>query len=131
MKYKKFVLIPVLFFVYIFFVVDFLASFNFTTITQGFSTSGGYVQTIGVGEGIGVSVMRPYFFGLITLPVYASSLGNIAGYHETFFWFLGLLTTMFVLVEWRNTKNKVVGDTSGERILNELKETDNGGEKHG
>ena len=105
MKYKKFILIPALFFFYLFFVVDMLAGFGpiTTSGTESAASGGGGVQPIGVGEGVSVSVTRPYFFGLIMLPVYTSGMGNIGTYHETFFWFLGLLTVAFVVIEWRDS----------------------------
>jgi hypothetical protein len=104
MKYKKFLLIPALLFFYLFFVVDMLVSFSPATVTEAEAgQSGGGVQTIGVGEAISATVTRPYFFGLIMLPVYTSGLGNIGIYHEAFFWFLGLLTAAFVFIEWRNS----------------------------
>jgi len=105
MKYKKFILIPALLFFYLFFVVDMLASFSPVTTSGAESAppGGSGVQPIGVGEGVSVSVTRPYFFGLIRLPVYTSGLGDIGAYHNAFFWFLGLLTAAFVVIEWRNS----------------------------
>jgi hypothetical protein len=104
MKYKKFLLIPALLFFYLFFVVDMLVSYSPATVTGAeASQSGGGVQTIGVGEAISAVVTRPYFFGLIMLPVYTSGLGNIGVYHEAFFWSVGLLTAAFVFIEWRNS----------------------------
>jgi hypothetical protein len=104
MRYKKFLLIPALLFFYLFFVVDMLLSFSPITISGTESApSGGGVQIIGVGEGVSVSVTRPYFFGLISLPVYTSGLGNIGAYHDAFFWLLGLLTVAFVVIEWRDS----------------------------
>jgi hypothetical protein len=104
MKYKKFLLIPALLFFYLFFIVDLMVSFS-PIETTGTETapSGGGIQPIGVGEAVSAVVTRPYFFGLIMLPVYTSGLGNIGIYHEAFFWFLGLLTAMFVFIEWRNS----------------------------
>jgi len=105
MKYKKFLLIPALLFFYLFFVVDILLSYSplSTTGTEAAPSGGGGIQPIGVGEAISAVVTRPYFFGLIMLPVYTSGLGNIGIYHEAFFWFLGLLTAAFVFIEWRNS----------------------------
>ena len=105
MKYKKFILIPALLFFYLFFIVDMLAGFSpvSTPTTETVPVGGSGVQPIGVGEGVSVSVTRPYLFGLIRLPVYSSGLGNIGVYHDAFFWFLGLLTVAFVVIEWRTS----------------------------
>lgn len=104
MKYKKFLIIPALLFFYLFFVVDVMLSYSPSTVTSAETVqSSDGVQPIGVGEAISVTVTRPYLFGLITLPVYTSGLGNIGVYHDAFFWFLGLLTVAFVFMEWRNS----------------------------
>jgi len=104
MKYKKFLLIPALLFFYLFFVVDVMVSLSpaQTTGTEE-QASGGGVQPIGVGEAVSATVTRPYFFGLVMLPVYTSGIGYIGGYHDAFFWFLGLLTAAFVVMEWKGS----------------------------
>jgi len=103
MKYKKFLLIPVLFYFYLFFVVSILASFNPSVYSHAAKSVGvGGVQTIGIGQAVSVSVIRPYFFGMIRLPVYTTYLGNIGGIHQTFFNLLILMTLAFAVIEWKN-----------------------------
>ena len=106
MKYKKFFIIPILLFVYIYFVVDFLVSFNpesfYYEIIYPEGGAGG--QPIFVGETVSVVVMRSYFFGLIQLPTYSNYMGYIGNIHEMFFTFIVILTAVFVLIEWWNRK---------------------------
>ena len=102
-RFKKFLLIPVLVLVYLSF-IESITSGNFFAGSQGPSGSGGGMVAIGMGHGIGVTVMRQYFFGLITLPVYSASLGNIGGLHTAFFYFVAALTLAFVIMEKRQKK---------------------------
>jgi hypothetical protein len=102
MKYKKFLLIPILFVAYIFF-INLLT--EATTIVPAEVKEGqqpsGSVQQIGVAATASVSVTRPYFFGLIELPVYTNALGDISYLHNIFFLFLLALTVIFIIIEWR------------------------------
>lgn len=54
---------------------------------------------IGIGQGIGVSVTRSYLFGLVRLPVYSSSMGDISIFHDIFFYSIAILTGVFILME--------------------------------
>ena len=115
MKYKKFLLIPILLFLYVFFIVDFLVNYNPAIITQTPTTMPSGGQEIGIGEAITVEVTRPYFFGLFRLPVYTNSIGYIGHYHQAFFYFIGILVVIFVIMEWkqsmkRNTKQNIRGE---------------------
>jgi len=104
MKFKKFLIIPVLIFIYIFFVVDLLVNYNPAVYSQPFLGPSGGGQTIGVGMAVSVSVTRPYLLGLIRLPVYTDGLGDIGTYHEAFFGFIAILTIILIVVEliqWR------------------------------
>jgi len=107
MKYKKFFIIPALIFIYLFFIVDFLVNFN-PAIYAGGAAPSGAGQPVGIGESISVVVTRPYFFNLIRLPVYTNYVGYIGGYHEAFFYFVGILTVIFIIIEWRNARVKKV-----------------------
>lgn len=104
MKYKKFLLIPVLLFIYIFFVVDLLVNFNPTIYSPTTTAPSGGGQEVGVGQSISVLVTRPYFFNLIRLPVY-TDYGYIGHYHQAFFYFIGVLTVLFIIIELRNWKS--------------------------
>jgi len=64
------------------------------------SPSGG--EVIGFGEAVGVMVTRPYLFGLIRLPVYTNTLGDISIYHDAFFYFIVILTVIFIIIEVKN-----------------------------
>ena len=99
MRYKKFLLIPVLIFIYIFFIVDLLVNYNPTIFSTTTAPSDGG-QPIGIGESISVVVTRPYFFGLIRLPVYTNYIGYIGNYHQAFFYFIGILTVVFIILEF-------------------------------
>lgn len=102
MKFKKFLIIPILIFLYLYFVVDFLVNFQPDVYLKPPPLYGG-VQTIGVGTAVSVFVTRPYLFGLIRLPVYTNA-GYIGDIHDAFFIFIGILTTIFItieLIKWR------------------------------
>jgi len=99
MRFKKFLLIPLLLFIYIFFIVDLLVSFNPTTLTGAAPPTGGG-QPVGVGTAVSITVRRPYFFKLIKLPVYTNYIGYIGNYHKAFFYFVGILTAVFVVLEF-------------------------------
>jgi len=102
MRYKKFLLIPALVFIYLFFIVDFLVSYNPAVLSQTTTTAPSPLpgQQIGVGESISVTVTRPYFFGLFRLPVYTNHIGYIGGYHQAFFYLIIILTVVFAATEW-------------------------------
>jgi len=102
MKYKKFILIPLLILIYLYLVVPLLVSISFET--SGESGDGGQnsgIVNIGFSSTVSVSVTRPYLFGLIELPVYSSSLGDISFLHTAFFVFIIALTIIFVIIERR------------------------------
>jgi len=121
MGFTRFLLIPVILFLlisaYLRF-VDMLATGIVSIqlpIKQG--SSGG--EVIGIGTAVTVQVIRPYFFGLIELPLYAPGIGNIARIHETFFWSLGILTivliVLFAIIERR--EKRMVRTPSLKRIV--------------
>src|SRR3972149_7072216 len=106
MRFKKFLVIPVLlavmwygYFGYVDSLISGAASLN--TGEKPTTSAGG--EVIGVGTAVSVQVIRPYFFGLLELPIYTPS-GSIAGMHSSFFfWFFAtpiLLTTAFLIIEW-------------------------------
>ena len=104
MRFKKFIIIPILIIAYIFF-INRIVQYN---PSIGSSPSGGVSDTgeqiIGVGASVTVSVTRPYLFGLIRLPTYTGPLGNISSLHSFFFNFIIVLIVIFVLIEiiqWR------------------------------
>jgi hypothetical protein len=102
--WKKFLLIPLFIVVYLYF----LSTVTGSSIVSGDFASliGGQGNSviIGVGDGVGVSVTRPYFFGLVTLPVYSPYFGDISGFNNAFFVFIILLTAFLIYWEWRKAK---------------------------
>jgi hypothetical protein len=100
---KKFLLIPILIFIYIF-SVDFLSQMSFESASFSEGSKSGTGEVLNIGHSIGVSVRRPYFFGLIYLPVYAESLGDIGIYHNIFFTLIFILTIALIIIEIKNRK---------------------------
>ena len=103
MKFKKFIIIPILIFIYIFFIVDLLVGYRPSVYSKNPPLLPGG-QTIGVGTAVSVFVTRPYLFGLFRLPVYTDGIGYIGDIHEAFFYFIGILTVIFIVIElikWR------------------------------
>lgn len=114
MRYKKFLLIPLVFFLLVLVYVSFINSFssNSETIRQtstGEKSVAG--EVIGVGQAVSVQITRAtksYLFGLVDLPAYAQGIGDLTTLHTAFFWSLYIstiiLTTIFVIIERRNVK---------------------------
>ena len=105
---KNFLIIPILIVVYIYFFIPFISTITFPSSTQNGQplSSGGGGEIIGVGESISVSVTRPYLFGLIRLPVYSNQFGNIGLYHDIFFYFIIILTVIFIIQEIKYKKKR-------------------------
>ncbi len=109
MKYKKFLLIPAIFFLLVFLYVNFINSLASTIETVRQSSSAEKVtrgEVIGVGQAVSVQVTRAtksYLFGLVDLPAYAQGIGTLTGLHTAFFWSLyalaGILTIVFIIIE--------------------------------
>jgi hypothetical protein len=101
LKFAKYLLIPILLLLYINY-SDVLIGTAFTVLSgQGQGGEGGGLEQIGVGFAATVSVTRPYLFGMVRLPVYAGDVGDISGFHTTFFAILGVITIAFVIWDLR------------------------------
>jgi hypothetical protein len=101
---KKFLLIPISIFVYIF-LIEIFSMPIFQEAFLGYGGSGGNGgEAVGMGTAVEVSVTRPYFFGLVRLPVYTQSLGYIGDYHDAFITFIVVLTITLLLLEFKNKK---------------------------
>ena len=100
---KKFLIIPILIVAYIYFVNSMIQVVPQIISSPNLSPSGG-AEVIGFGEAVGVMVTRPYLFGLIRLPVYTNTLGDISIYHEMFFYFIVILTIIFIIIEVKSRK---------------------------
>jgi len=114
MRYKKFLLIPVIFFILVLGYIIFINSlaYNSELVRQSSTSSKSEAgEVIGVGQAVAVKITRatkPYLFGLVNLPAYAQGVGNLTVWHTVFFWFLyaltGILTTIFIIIERGSSK---------------------------
>lgn len=112
MRYKKFLLIPILIIAYVFFINLLIESASFATQAgEGQTPQGGSLVNVGISASASVSVVRPYLFGLLELPVYTDTLGDISPLHDTFFAFIVILTIVFMVIEWRKRHEH------GEKVL--------------
>ena len=102
---KKFLAIPVLVVAYIFF-INFISQLSPAAVQAGPSVGNGGVQTIGVGDSVSISVMRPYFFGMVRLPVYSAAFGEISYMHDIFTYFIIALTVIFIIQETKYKKKE-------------------------
>ncbi|OGI11559.1 hypothetical protein A3K64_03580 [Candidatus Micrarchaeota archaeon RBG_16_36_9] len=107
---KKLLSIPILIFVYIF-LVNSISGMNFSPTIISETTQSGSGEVLNIGQNVGVSVTRPYFFGLITLPVYVEGLGNIGICHDAFFTFIFILAVALIIIEVRSRKRIKVSKT--------------------
>jgi hypothetical protein len=98
---KKFLAIPILIAAYVYFVM-FLSTISIQSTPAGGSGAAG--EVIGIGETLTVSVTRSYFFGLVRLPTYSPLLGYIGFYHDLFFYFIIILTVIFIIQETKYKK---------------------------
>lgn len=116
MRYKKFLLIPLTFFLFVFLYVNFINSLSEISETvrqSGTASKSALGEVIGVGQAVSVQVTRatkPYLFGLVNLPAYAQGIGNLTTLHTLFFWFLyaltAILTIIFIIIERRGVEMK-------------------------
>jgi len=104
MKYKKFFLIPVLIIGYIYFIGWLVESATLVPSEQ--QTTGEGPMHVGISSSVSVAVTRPYLFGLLELPVYTGTLGDISFLHNSFFAFIIILTIVFVILEWRKKEGR-------------------------
>jgi hypothetical protein len=100
---KKFLIIPALIIAYVY-LITVLSTITIQAAPSGASSGGG--EVIGLGESLTVSVTRPYFFGLVRLPTYSSALGYIGFYHDLFFYFIIVLTVIFIIQEVKYKKKR-------------------------
>jgi len=101
---KKLLIPVILIFVYIFF-INSISQMSFQTGEVSESSGGGPGEVINIGQSIGVSVTRSYFFSLIILPVFIDGIGNIGIYHDAFFIFIFILAIALIIIEVKNRKN--------------------------
>ena len=100
---KKFLIIPILVVAYVLF-INFISQMSPAAAQAGQSMGGGTAQTIGVGDSISISVTRPYFFGMVRLPVYSAMFGEIGWMHDMFTYFIIALTVIFIIQETKYRK---------------------------
>jgi len=111
---KKPLLIPILIIVYIFF-IGVLSQSSFQMPASSESSGGGAAEVLNIGQSIGVSVTRPYLFGLIYLPVYTEDLGYIGTLHDIFFSFIFILAIALFIIEIKNRKEIKARKTKNKR----------------
>jgi hypothetical protein len=111
---KMFLIIPILIFAYIF-LVDALSQMSFQMPTASEISKSGSGEVLNIGQAIGVSVRRPYLFGLIYLPVYIEGLGDIGIYHDAFFSVVFILAAVLIIVEIKNRKEIKGSKTKNKR----------------
>jgi hypothetical protein len=111
---KKLLMIPILIFVYIF-LIDALSQMSFQSIGSSEGSKSGIGEVLNIGQSVGVSVRRPYFFGLIYLPVYTEGLGYIGIYHDMFFSIVFILAAILIIIEIKNRKGIKVRKTKIRR----------------
>jgi len=102
---KKFLLIPVLIVAYIFF-INFITQATSTSGPTGQTMSSGGAQIIGFGNAVSISVTRPYFFGMVRLPIYSAAFGDIGYMHDIFTYFIIALTVIFIIQEVKYKKKR-------------------------
>lgn len=106
MWFLKYLVIPVLIIGYLFF-INSLPSYNQSSGSSAEKSNAPGTETIGVSDTVTVSVIRPYAFGLVKLPVYKSIFGDVSVLHSIFFDFIFILTAAFIIidiVQWRRGK---------------------------
>ncbi len=103
MKGKKFVLIPLLIAIYLFFLSSIQSGIVSSSLNQVQKSAG--AEVLGVGQTVTVTVTRPYLFGLFRLPTYSGGVyvGNI---HNAFINLILLLTISFTLIEIGERRSK-------------------------
>jgi hypothetical protein len=100
---KKFLIIPILIFVYIF-SIDILSQMSFVAPSTINKTLIGGEAVVGISQIVEVSVRRPYIFGLIYLPVFIEGLGDIGAFNDAFFALIFILVAAFILMEIKHRK---------------------------
>jgi len=106
MRFKKFILIPIMIILYVLFI-----RYTFTEPIPQFEQAfkkvyGGLIEEVPIGETVTVTVTRPYLFGLIRLPIQLNGL-MIAWMHSIFFHvFIPLLTVIFIIIEVNNWRKR-------------------------
>jgi hypothetical protein len=112
---KKFLIIPISIFVYIF-LIEMLSQPAFQETFFGYTGAGTYGgEVVGMGTAVEIYVTRSYLFGLIRLPVYTPGLGYIGDYHDAFITFLVVLTIALLLLEFKNKKEIKAHKTKSKR----------------
>ena len=116
MRFKKFLIIPILIFLYIFLVNFFFANIGIPITIRQYSTSGP-LTILSIGETISVVVTRSYYFGLIRLPAYNNVIGEVGGIHRYFFYgFIPFITALFILLEIRSSRKTNINTREVENM---------------
>ena len=111
---KKILIIPILIFIYIFF-INSLSQTSFMPVSAPEGAKSGGGEVINIGQSVGVSVMRPYFFGLIYLPVFIEGIGDIGVLNDAFFTVVFILAIALIIIEVKNRKEIKARKTKRKR----------------
>jgi hypothetical protein len=107
---KKLLIPVILIFVYIF-LINSLSQVSVQPASASEVSKSGSGEVVNIGQSVGVSVMRPYFFGLVYLPVYIEGLGDIGIIHDAFFTLIFILAIVLIIIEVKNRKEIKAGKT--------------------
>jgi hypothetical protein len=111
---KKLLIPVILIFVYMF-LINYLSQTNFLPSIVSERLNSGAGEVVSIGQSVSVSVMRPYLFGLIYLPVYVEGLGDIGLIHDAFFTLIFILAIALIIIEVKNRKEIKARKTKRKR----------------
>ena len=114
MGMKKFLLIPVLIILYLTIGINFLMRFDVGFGTEAKLDPHSTGEQIGMGDRVVISVTRPYLLGLIRLPVYSGTMGDISWVHRLFFTFIGVMTAAFTFMEFSGFRIRLKDNSNGQ-----------------
>ena len=119
MTYKKFLIVPVMLVLYLILwplLLPIIPTQHHVGPPESLENYGnnGLVERIGVGDSITVEIRRPYFFGLIELPVYINGK-DIGFMHDTFFSLILIILILMLVYELHIKEVEENGGLEGSR----------------
>ncbi len=115
--WQKILSIPLVIIIYLS-AIDLLSSNNIFSSSLSETQDMGGVLNIGLGQAVGISVVRPYFGGALTLPIYSGAIGDIGIYHNLFFnYFIYIYSAAMIL--WVVKDFGILGKKQrGKKLIN-------------
>jgi len=98
------------------FTVNLATGFSSPTITEAEGGSFGNLEVLGFSHSVSVSVMRPYLFGLVKLPVYANGI-NLIKIHQFFLLLSLIAAVLFVHALSYKEKNAQEVENNGKEEI--------------